>query len=155
MKIKLCTGVITLLVAFSASASDQGWNAEQLEVISFLESLPETYVSGDLSVYMDKYHDGYTNWYMTSDRVHNHAEISEAVKRSQNAGLRILDYRVTPITIEVEDDRAFVRYVEEEKVLDEEGVEEWTKFHFVATLIRTDGRWQLWRTNFFRVPEES
>ena len=66
---------------------------------------------------------------------------------SNNSGVnfryhaRISSYSpVTPITIEVEDDRAFVRYVEEEKVLDEEGVEEWTKFHFVATLIRTDGR---------------
>ena len=152
---KVLAGVIALFAALSANASDQNWNAEQLGVIRFLESLPQTYASGDLTNYMDLYHEGYTNWYMTTDKVHNHAEITEVVQRSHEAGIRILDFRVTPITIEVEGDKAFVRYVEEEMALNDEGAEEWSKYHFAATLVRTDGRWQFWRTNFFRVPEES
>ncbi|MFQ5547657.1 MAG: YybH family protein [Woeseia sp.] len=155
MKIKFCAGVIAILLSVSAIASEVNWKPEELEVIRFLESLPKAYATGDLGSYLDKYHEGYTNWYMTTDRVHNYAEIAEAVRRSQEAGYRILDFRVTPITIEIDDDRAFVRYVEEEKALDENGKEAWSKFHFAAILVRSEGRWKLWRTDFFRVPEEA
>ncbi len=154
MKGKVVTASVALLFSLGASASAPKWTADQLEVIRFLESLPEAYATGDLSHYLDKYHKGYTNWYMTNDRIQDYAEVAAIIKRNQEAGVRIVDFRVTPITIEIEGDRAFVRYVEEELAPNDKGTEEWTRYHFAATLVRTDGTWQLWRTNFFRVSGE-
>ena len=148
-------GAIAILFACTAAASTANWSEEQREVIRFLESLPATYASGDLSAYMDKYHEGYTNWYMSGEKVHSHGEVSAMVQRSLESGMQILDFRVTPLTIEIAGDEAFVRYIEEEKGLNEDNVEEWRRFHFVANLRRSDGRWQFWRTSFLEVKDGS
>ena len=87
-----------------AIASSPDWSDEQREVIRFLESLPETYASGNFDAYMDKYHAGYTNWYMTNDTVHDHGQVSAMIQRSLDSGMQILDFRVTPLTIEIEKD---------------------------------------------------
>ncbi len=139
--------------AHAGPQSDTGaWDAEQKQVIEFLRSAPEILSTGDFDRYMQLYHSGYTNWYMTSDQVLTYEEIAAIIEKNLERGLRILDYHTTPLTVEVQGDTAFVRYVEEEKVRRPEGEEEWGTYHFVATLVREDGDWHFWRTNFFRVP---
>ena len=152
---KTWLGVCVVFMAGSALASAPDWNDEQREVIRFLESLPETYASGNFDAYMDKYHTGYTNWYMTHDKLHDHGQLGAMVQRSLDAGMQILDFRVTPLTIEIDGDEAFVRYIEEEKGLNDDKVEEWRRYHFVASLRRSDGKWQFWRTSFFEVKDDS
>ena len=135
----------SMLLLPVAHATD--WSAEQREVIDFLESAPATLATGDLDAYMDLYHPEFTNWYMTLDEAQPYEVVARAIAKNA-AGFEIEGFRVVPITVEIDGDRAFVRYVEEELVK-QDGAETWRRFPFVALLKRDDERWRFYRTSYF------
>ena len=146
--------IAVLVLTIAPAYAGDTWTAEQAEIIGFLENVPRNLDKADLGRYFAQYHKDYTGWYMPRQSVHNHDDMTRMIHSFLDKGYELTDSHVTPLHIEVSGSTALVRYVEEEKLKEPDGTEQWSRFHFVATLINDGNGWQFLTVNYAEVPYE-
>lgn len=151
MKNVLVSGALLLLL-FQVTASEihETWNEEQSKIIELNRWVALAPKEAGFEAYAELFHPDFTNWYMAGDKesLRTRADYLSLVKDWLEAGNYATFSKVTPISIDIFGDVAYIRQVKEEHFHHSDQAP--TKFvgHFASVMKKHKGKWTFYRTSF-------
>ncbi len=130
---------LAVLFLFSSILQAQQWTAEQKEVWKSVETYNELSASRSEG-FIDYFDDSYRGWEYNNDA----PDTKETVKKiiaNRNPNLKILYYTVTPATIWVNGNFAYVHYYYTTLSETKDGKRDWEKGKWTDILMKKDGKW--------------
>lgn len=127
------------------------WNPEQQALIDLNQQIPLMLPRDGFAAYSAQFHPAYTNWYMGGARVRGRAEFLAAVEQWFQAGNHAVGSNITPLSVEIMGDTAYMRFVQEEIFNDAQGVESRFIGNFASLMRKEDGRWLFYATSFSEI----
>lgn len=148
---QILNALLLVFVAVFANAATAGeWDADQREIIEVNRWVPLALSEAGFEAYADLFHPDYTNWYMGGDTgfLTTREEFLSSVREWFEAGNYATYSKVLPISVEVFGDIAYVRHLQEEHFVVDDG--EPTQFvgYFASLMKKHNGKWTFFRTSF-------
>lgn len=131
-----------LLFAISSISFSQTWSAEQKEVWAGVEKYWEVASKGNVDDYLTYFDDSYAGWSYNTKVPQSKANVGKWIKNDMKNNSTVLQ-TLTPITIWVKDEFAFVNYFYAQLEKDKEGKEKPTSGHWTDILMKKGGKWVL------------
>lgn len=150
---------LTLSSLALADEHIESWNKEQLKVIELNRWVALAPKEAGYEAYKALFHPEFTNWYMAGDKkaLRTRSEYLALVKDWLDKGNYATYSKVTPISIDVFGEIAYIRQIKEEHFHHPDQAP--TKFigHFASVMKKHEGKWTFFRTSFetrYRGPME-
>jgi ketosteroid isomerase-like protein len=140
IKSLLVAGII--VIGVSSISFAQSWSSEQQEVWAGVEAYWEISSKGDASGFLSYFDDSYIGWSYNSKVPQSKSNTSKWVKHDMMNNSTVL-YTLTPISIWVKDNFAFVNYFYGQLEKDKDGKEKPTQGHWTDILMKKSGKWVL------------
>lgn len=131
-----------LLIAISSITFSQTWSAEQKEVWAGVNAYWEVSSSGNAAEFLNYFDDSYAGWSYNSKIPQSKSNTGKWIKNDMSKNTTIL-YTLTPVTIWVKGDFAFVNYFYGQLEKDKDGKEKPTQGQWTDILTKKDGKWLL------------
>jgi ketosteroid isomerase-like protein len=141
-KINQMVVVVFLLFSCPQFLFGQNWSSEQSEVWAGVEEYWKVSSSGDVEGFLKYFDDSYTGWSYNSNIPQSKENTSKWIKHDMMNNSNVL-YTLTPITIWVKGDFAYVNYFYAQLEKDKEGKEKPTEGHWTDILMKKNGKWIL------------
>jgi len=132
--------VVIIFFAFTQNISAQQWSAEQQEVWKTVQTYNQYGQKRDIKAYSDYFDDSYSGWEYDYDV----PEGKEALVNSLDywfKNAKIIYLNITPATIWVKGDFAYVHYYYTSVRESKEGKAEWVKGRWTDILMKVNGKW--------------
>lgn len=139
-KLTLLSGII--IMGIFNTAFSQSWSAEQKEVWAGVNKYWEVSSSGNADGFLEYFDDSYTGWSYNSKVPQSKSNTGKWIKHDMSKNSNVL-YTLTPITIWVKDDFAYVNYFYGQLEKDKDGKEKATQGHWTDILMKKGGKWVL------------
>ena len=133
---------VILLFAISSISFSQTWSAEQKEVWAGVNTYWEVSSSGDAEAFLNYFDDSYTGWSYNSKVPQSKSNTGKWIKNDMSRNSTVL-YTLTPVTIWVKGDFAYVNYFYGQLEKNKEGKEKPTQGQWTDILMKKDGKWVL------------
>ncbi len=142
--IYLSISIVALVALFATNASyAQQWTAEQQDVWSGVEKYWQASASGDAQAFLAYFDESYKGWEYQSKVPQNKESTGKWIEYGMQRG-KVLFYTLSPVTIWVKGDFAFVDYFYDEVVKDNEtGKNKARSGKWTDILMKKDGKWLL------------
>ncbi len=135
--------VLFAVIMLTANSFAQQWTSEQKDVWSGVEKYWEVSASGDAAGFLSYFDDSYEGWNNSSPVPMNKANVSKWIKNGLKNSTTVL-YTITPITIWVKGDFAYVHYYYAEIDKDNKtGKNETNAGNWTDILMKDGGVWKL------------
>ncbi len=134
--------VFTLLIFSAQSLLSQQWTEAQKDVWAGVEKYWEVSSTGNASAFLDYFDDSYIGWSYNTKVPMNKSNVGKWIKNDMSKNSTIL-YTLTPVSIWVEGDFAFVNYFYGQLEKDKDGKEKTTSGHWTDILKKRNGKWVL------------
>jgi ketosteroid isomerase-like protein len=131
---------ITFFVINSAFA--QEWSKEQKEVWSNVEAYWEVSAKGDVDGFLKYFDESYTGWNFQGSTPSNKANTSKYIRWDMSNNKNVL-YTITPASIWVNGDFAYVHYYFTTVDKNKEGKETWRGGRWTDILMKKGSKWLL------------
>ena len=132
-----------LFIVFSTSSIiGQSWSAEQKEVWAGVEKYWEVSSKGNADAFLEYFDDSYVGWGYVSKVPQNKSNTSKWIKYDMANNSTVL-YSLTPVSIWVNGDFAFVNYFYNQMEKDKDGKESPNSGHWTDILMKKNGKWLL------------
>lgn len=141
--IKMCLIVTFFLVANSSITIAQQWSSEQKEVWAGVQKYWEISSANNADGFLSFFDESYTGWSYQSKVPQNKSNTSKWIKNDFKNNKTVL-YTLTPVSIWVKDDFAFVHYFYgqiEENV--KSGKDKASQGKWTDILMKKNGKWML------------
>lgn len=135
--------ILTLFIALicmNTVTVAQDWSKEQKEVWKTVEAYWDVAAKGDVAGFTAFFHDSFKGWNNAADVPDNKAARSKFIEYGLKSSENVL-YTVTPATIWVKDNFAFVHYYYTSLDKDTEGKEKWTAGRWTDILMKDGNKW--------------
>ena len=140
MKIKVLSMILILLSITFINSSAQSWTDNQLEVWESVQTYWDVAAKGDVNGFLSYFDDSFTGWPKTSATPHTKDQRSTFIINEFKDTKNVL-YTITPLSIWVKDDFAFVHYVYTSLDKDGEGDEKWSSGRWTDILMKKNNKW--------------
>ncbi|MFC3094519.1 nuclear transport factor 2 family protein [Alteromonas sediminis] len=136
------------------------WDDEQSAIIEVSRWVALAPKEAGFQAYSDLFHPDFTNWYMAGDEksVRGRDEYLSLVKDWLEAGNHATYSEVTPVSVDVIGDIAYIRQIKEEHFHHPDGPPTMFIGHFASLMKKYKGKWTFYRTSFetrYRGPRAS
>ena len=140
MKIKILSIIWLGIFLTFTTINAQTWTDSQLEVWESVQTYWDVAGKGDVNGFLSYFDDSFTGWPKTSATPHTKEQRSKFVINEFKDTKNVL-YTITPLSIWVKDDFAFVHYVYTSLDKDGEGEEKWSSGRWTDILMKKGGKW--------------
>lgn len=155
MSIKPLISITAGLLFFCSSAGAQSWNAEQQQLIDINQDIPLKLKRDGFAAYSAQFHPDYTNWYMSNPKPKPREEFLGSVKQWFGQGNYATASQLTPISIQIEGETAYMRFVQKEDFIDAKGKKSSFTGLFASLMKKSDGKWLFYATSFIEAPPQA
>jgi ketosteroid isomerase-like protein len=135
-----------LIIAFSLllinSTFAQEWSSEQKDVWSSVEAYWSISSKGDVDGFLNYFDDSYTGWNNRAPVPNNKANVSKYIRWDMAKNSTVL-YTITPVSIWVKGEFAFVHYYFSQVEKDKEGKETMSGGRWTDILMKKGSKWVL------------
>ncbi len=135
--------VVLVLLLLSKSNFAQQWSSEQKDVWAGVEKYWEADASGNAQAFLQYFDESYMGWNNVSPVPMNKSNVGKWIEQGTKTSSNVL-YTLTPLTIWVKGDFAYVHYyyaqIEKDK---ETGKNESSAGSWTDILMKKDGKWVL------------
>jgi len=144
MKKIVKTWLLVNIILFSLSqvTFGQSWSAEQKEVWSGVEAYWEVSSKGNADAFLEYFDESYIGWSYNAKVPQNKSNTSKWIKHDMLSNSNVL-YTLTPVSIWVKGDFAFVNYFYAQIEKDKDGKEKPTSGHWTDILMKKGNKWVL------------
>jgi ketosteroid isomerase-like protein len=132
-----------ILVAYAANSYAQQWSDEQKDVWAGVEKYWAVEASGDAAGFMSYFDDSYRGWSYQSKVPQSKANVAKWIENDIKNNTTVV-YTLTPVTIWVKGDFAYVHYYYAELDKNKEtGKNEPSSGNWTDILMKSNGKWVL------------
>ena len=135
MKIKVLSMILILLSITFINSSAQSWTDNEWHWWYW-----DVAAKGDVNGFLSYFDDSFTGWPKTSATPHTKDQRSTFIINEFKDTKNVL-YTITPLSIWVKDDFAFVHYVYTSLDKDGEGDEKWSSGRWTDILMKKNNKW--------------
>lgn len=131
---------LTIFYTFTQNLSAQQWSKEQQEVWTTVQTYNQYGEKRDIKAYSDYFDDSYSGWEYDYDV----PEGKEALVNSLDfwfKNVKVIYQTITPATIWVKGDFAYVHYYYTAVRENKDGKAEWVKGRWTDILMKNNGKW--------------
>jgi ketosteroid isomerase-like protein len=118
----------------------QEWSKEQKEVWKSVQNYWDLAAKSDVEGFLSYFHDSFTGWNYGTNAPQNKADRAKMIEYSMQKNQTVL-YTVTPASIWVKGNFAFVNYYYTELEKDSEGKEKWSSGRWTDILTKQGDKW--------------
>jgi ketosteroid isomerase-like protein len=118
----------------------QEWSKEQKEVWKSVQAYWDLAAKGDAAGFLSYFHDSFVGWAYGTDVPQSKEDRKKMIEYSMQKNETLL-YTVTPVSIWVKGNFAFVNYFYNELEKDSEGKEKWSSGRWTDILTKQGDKW--------------
>ena len=134
------------LAATSAQADERTAESDRDAILDIIRTGPLN-IGRDTAAWEANFHSDWTVWFAGQAEPRERGPHMQAVREYVARGARVTAFDIELVSLDVDDDRALIRFNAVEQIDDPDVGERVVHYSAVAFLVHEQGRWQIYRSS--------